>query len=96
LKSYVKLESDRFENRVEFDLNIDPEVDLAEQHIPPLICQPFVENSFKHGLRPLKNDRTLSISIGHTENGLFSTAYVWALRLMYKMVREDQAKKNTD
>lgn len=67
LKSYVKLESDRFEQGVDFELKIDSEIDIEEIYIPTLICQPFVENAFKHGLRHLKSDRKLSIKL-HKED----------------------------
>ena len=67
MKSYVKLESDRFEQGVDFKLKIDSEIDIEDIYIPTLICQPFVENAFKHGLRHLKSDRKLSIQF-HKED----------------------------
>lgn len=63
LKSYIQLESDRFEDGVDFRLEIDPNIKTEEVLIPTLICQPFVENAFKHGLRHLDKDRKLSLKI---------------------------------
>lgn len=70
LKSYVSLESDRFEEGVKFNLEIDPDLNVEEIQIPTLICQPFVENAFKHGLRFLEADRELKLEIKKAQNGL--------------------------
>ena len=49
LKIYVNLERLRFGDRFDFELNVDPGVNINAP-IPPLLLQPFVENSITHGL----------------------------------------------
>ncbi len=63
LKNYVELEKMRSGNK--FDFNIiysnDLEVDLIR--IPPMLIQPFVENSIKHGFKNLEREGFLSLHI---------------------------------
>lgn len=49
---YLDLEKLRFKDKVNIHVVIDPEVDSLKDviHVPPLLIQPVVENSFKHGL----------------------------------------------
>ncbi len=54
LKLYIELEQLRFENRFNYELSVDQEIDLLEVELPPLLIQPFVENAIWHGLMPLE------------------------------------------
>ena len=49
LKLYVELEQVRFDN-FEFELNIDPKIDVLLTKIPNMIVQPFIENAILHGI----------------------------------------------
>lgn len=51
LTNYLEIEKTRLENAFSWRLSIDAAVDPAEYYIPPMILQPFVENSVRHGLR---------------------------------------------
>ena len=55
LKTYVLLEQMRFENSFEFIFKLDENIDTYLIKIPPMLVQPFVENSIWHGIMPLKN-----------------------------------------
>lgn len=62
--NYLLLEKLRFNDKLNYTFNIDEDVDLTEIMIPPLLIQPLVENSIKHGILPLENkpgNITLSI-----------------------------------
>lgn len=61
LNDYVKLQQLRFENEVEFTLHIDENIDLFSTLVPPMLVQPFVENSFEHGFRNLNHTGILTI-----------------------------------
>ena len=61
LNNYLNLEQIRFENQVEIDFEIEEELIAEEYMIPPLLIQPIIENSFKHGLFHKATDRKLSI-----------------------------------
>lgn len=50
LRIYLELEALRFEDRLEFHIEVDPSITLEACVIPPLLIQPFAENAIKHGL----------------------------------------------
>ena len=49
LQPYLEVQRARFSDWVDIELEIDP--DATELRVPPLILQPLVENSIRHGLR---------------------------------------------
>ena len=50
VETYIQLESLRLRNEVNYEICIDPGIDPDVTLVPPLIIQPFVENSIWHGL----------------------------------------------
>ena len=50
LRDYLELMAVRMGPRLSYTLDLPP--DLAAQPVPPLLLQPLVENSIKHGLEP--------------------------------------------
>lgn len=50
LKLYVNLEKMRFEDKIFFEINVDPDIDKEYTSIPTMVLQPFVENAINHGL----------------------------------------------
>ena len=52
LRSYLELESLRFDNTFSYKIEIDDVLDTDDVEIPLLLIQPFVENSIIHGLMP--------------------------------------------
>jgi ligand-binding sensor domain-containing protein len=63
LNNYLNLEQIRFENGVKIDFEIEEVLIEEEYKIPPLLIQPIIENSFKHGLFHKASDRKLSIHL---------------------------------
>ncbi len=63
LKLYVELEKMRFEDDFAFEVNVDLELNPEEIFLPPLLIQPFVENSIWHGLRTLSRPGTITLDI---------------------------------
>ena len=51
LELYMQLESIRLAYPFTYHINLDDTIDEEETTIPPLILQPFVENSILHGLQ---------------------------------------------
>lgn len=52
LKLYLELEKSRSDDRLSFDLRIQPGIDPEQLFIPVLLLQPLVENSVWHGIHP--------------------------------------------
>ena len=63
LKLYIDLEALRFENRFEYNLHVDKEIDINYVQIPSMLIQPYVENAIWHGLMHKKGSGKLSIHI---------------------------------
>lgn len=51
LRLYAEMESMRFARKVDFDLSIAADLKDVDCKVPPMIIQPYIENSFWHGLR---------------------------------------------
>lgn len=62
LSLYLNMEKLRFENRFDYRIIKDNQMDYYETMIPPMLIQPFVENAIWHGLMPLKKKGLLTIS----------------------------------
>jgi two-component system sensor histidine kinase YesM len=57
--SYLEIQKFRFEDRLNYELDIDPSARLVQ--IPPLIIQPLVENAVIHGLESMENQGVVRI-----------------------------------
>ena len=49
LTNYLSLQQIRYENKFEYQLNIDPDLDVEATMVPPMLMQPVIENSIEHG-----------------------------------------------
>jgi len=50
LELYMQLEALRLNNKFDYEIKVDEEIDQENTMVPPLILQPFVENSIWHGI----------------------------------------------
>lgn len=50
LENYLSIEKLRFEDKINYHIDIDDKLDIEEEHIPTMILQPIVENAINHGL----------------------------------------------
>jgi tetratricopeptide (TPR) repeat protein len=51
LEAYLSLQKLRFEQKFDYTISIDPNLDEQEIKLPPMFAQPFIENAVEHGLR---------------------------------------------
>ncbi len=63
LQLYTKLEHSRFKDKFDYDIHIDPGVDVDAYTIPPMLLQPYIENAIWHGLRYKKERGSLHINL---------------------------------
>lgn len=68
LEFYMDLESLRFKNKFNYEVKIADDINPENVFIPPMILQPFVENSILHGLAKKDNEGRITIQIDKTEN----------------------------
>lgn len=59
--SYLQLERARFGDRLRFQLDVAPEV--LSMPLPLLCLQPLVENAVRHGLEPLEDGGTITLTV---------------------------------
>lgn len=52
LKNYIELQQMRYENAFDYEIE-DGYLDSSELLIPPMLIQPFVENSIEHGFKAI-------------------------------------------
>ena len=57
LSTYLELEKRRFEDKFVYEVTIAEEIDAEDYHIPPMILQPYVENSIRHGINNRKDNK---------------------------------------
>jgi LytS/YehU family sensor histidine kinase len=71
LQLYLELEAVRFEQRFEFAVYVDKEIDDVMLKVPPLIIQPFAENAIWHGLMHKEEKGRLTIEIFEKGDALY-------------------------
>jgi len=52
LELYMQLEALRLGNKLEYQIDIEDGIDPGNALVPPMLLQPFVENSIWHGISP--------------------------------------------
>jgi hypothetical protein len=63
IELYLELENLRFNNTITYSIDIDKNIKTDEIKIPPLIIQPFIENSILHGFNKINYAGELKITI---------------------------------
>ena len=70
LTNYLETQKFRFNDLFEFTINIDDEVDCDNTEIPPMLLQPFIENSIEHGLKHKKENGEIIINLKKIQKGV--------------------------
>ncbi len=71
ITSYLELEKLRFENRFQFEIRLDANLDARNLEIPSMLLIPFLENAVWHGILPRDdNNGVINIDIKWEENEL--------------------------
>lgn len=68
LELYLGIQRIRFQDRLEVQIDIEPETQDAA--VPYLLLQPIVENALKHGVEPLTGKGVVTIEAKRIENRL--------------------------
>ncbi|MBC7416750.1 MAG: histidine kinase, partial [Pedobacter sp.] len=63
LKLYLKLEKNRFGDKLTYHFKIDEKLDLEETFIPSMLLQPYVENAIWHGIMPKESGGRIEINM---------------------------------
>lgn len=63
LRTFLDLERTKYEGQFNYSLTVMPGLDTHAYFIPPLLLQPYVENSIRHGLRTTPTAGRISITM---------------------------------
>ncbi|MBU1115771.1 MAG: tetratricopeptide repeat protein [Bacteroidetes bacterium] len=64
LKHYLKLQNLRHDGIINYTIEIDENLGLDSVRVPPMLAQPFIENSIKHGMN---EENKFNIQIKYTK-----------------------------
>lgn len=78
LKSYMHMEQMRFNHTFDYRIDVDENINTFDIHIPPMLCQPFIENAIKHGLCNL-------------EKGLLEIKFEWHNDEVFVQIKDNGA-----
>jgi LytS/YehU family sensor histidine kinase len=73
LKLYLELESLRFKQKFDWEINIDEDIDTYMYKIPTMLIQPFVENAIGHGLMHKKGKGYINIDLKLSKDSIICT-----------------------
>ncbi len=73
LQLYVEMEKLRFNDKFDFKLEVDPDIDEGFIEIPPMIIQPYVENAIIHGLMHKTDKGNLLIELALKDENIIVT-----------------------
>lgn len=67
LDLYLQLEQSRLGDRLQYSIQVAPELDVSEHLIPGMLIQPIVENAVVHGILQRSSEGSIAIFV-HEEN----------------------------
>ena len=69
LDNYLQLEKLRFEDKFDYAIAVNKEIDKEQVFVPAMLLQPYVENAIRHGMRFLENKKgQININIKKENN----------------------------
>lgn len=69
LTKYLELEKMRFKDRFEFEFDIALSKEELNLYVPPMLIQPFIENSIIHGFKQLKQGGLIQLIFRSINDG---------------------------
>jgi tetratricopeptide (TPR) repeat protein len=70
LRMYLEMERLRFDNKFDYEISLSENLIPENIYIPPLLIQPFVENSILHGIVHKNGTGTISIAFNRVDGNL--------------------------
>lgn len=71
ITNYLELQKMRFDRKFEYNINIDENLDTYDLVIPPMLIQPFIENSIEHGFKGVKQGGLINVNITERDNSIY-------------------------
>jgi len=72
IMNFLEIERMRFDGALDYNLEIDPGVDLQSTFIPPMILQPYIDMSLRQGIRHRDQGGVMNISIDSNQDHILT------------------------
>jgi tetratricopeptide (TPR) repeat protein len=96
LTKYLELEKLRFQKDFTYTISVAENIDEDYHKIPPMLIQPIVENSLKHGLMHKKGAKTIDVHFDIDQNETHIICTVKDNGIGRTKAAEIKAKNNSD
>ncbi len=73
---YMNIENIRFSKEINFNVNIDKDIDVHTVKIPSLILQPFLENALWHGLSSKEGEKNIDLTVSRGKDGFINITII--------------------
>lgn len=70
LKQYLELQKLRFNEKFDYELIVDKQLSESDYRLPPMLAQPFIENSIEHAFKGMKEKGLIKICFELKENNI--------------------------
>jgi len=95
LEHYLELQKLRFQGLFDYTIDVSPDIDKEIVIIPPMLAQPFIENSIEHGLQQKQSFGNINISINIKDEYIIYTIEDDGIGINYsKMKKEKEETKH--
>lgn len=94
IDNYLKLQQLRFSDKFTYRIYIDDAIDKESALIPPMLIQPFVENSIEHGMKDPNFTYEVKVSLQKKEDYVFIYIDDNGVGLEQKEIKSNQNKKH--
>lgn len=71
IENYLELQKVRFPDKFDYEIEIDEELEPESMKLPPMLSQPFIENSIEHGFKGLYHKGSIIIRF-YSENNFLN------------------------
>jgi len=61
IENYLELQKIRFKDKFDYSIEVDEAINPESMNIPPMLAQPFIENSIEHGIKHKKSKGNIFI-----------------------------------
>lgn len=71
LTYYLDLQKLRLRDKMTYSISVDEQMETNEIGIPPMLAQPFIENSIEHGLLKKETSGKIEVVFSNSDNSLY-------------------------
>ena len=65
----------RFPEKFSYELQVEQGIDTEKMKIPPMILQPYIENSIWHGILPMEKTGKITVNVKQTDRNIVFNIY---------------------